>query len=399
MGKFAKRKEGKIVSKDAQDRPGYVATKAPKSLPTAKPVKKTSIAVEKASEPEPTIPLALQQLLLDIFRDAFAELLMGEKLQAVLQEVKGALYERDFGRAFGNEEFLEAYALRWSPSRAVGYVCVLSDVREHFKGITGLCGRRVEGELEVVCFGGGAAEVVGFGGFLKFLLDTAPAKARVETVEGALGELKVGEEPRIKLNLVDTASWGAVTKKLNEGLVGLPTLSKYTNAAAREANSSLLAPGNIATTFQADDILALSQTQIAEMVGGGEKLLTLLFTLNELYTASMGKTTTFLLNLTLAAKPGTLLLVVDSPGSYSETMVGSESKKYPMKWLLDHTLLEKENKDDKDSLAKWEKIVSEDSRWFRLANSLQYPIPLENMRYQIHLYRRLPPKIIVTSQD
>jgi len=92
-------------------------------------------------------------------------------------------------------------------------------------------------------------------------------------------------------------------------------------------------------------------------------------------------------------------LVVDSPGSYSETMVGSESKKYPMKWLLDHTLLEKENKDDKDSLAKWEKIVSEDSRWFRLANSLQYPIPLENMRYQIHLYRRLPPKIIVTSQD
>ena len=39
---------------------------------------------------------------------------------------------------------------------------------------------------------------------------------------------------------------------------------------------------------------------------------------------------------------------------------------------------------------KWEKVVDEESKWFRLPPGLRYPIELENMRYQIHLYRRLP---------
>jgi 25S rRNA (uracil2843-N3)-methyltransferase len=40
-------------------------------------------------------------------------------------------------------------------------------------------------------------------------------------------------------------------------------------------------------------------------------------------------------------------------------------------------------------MAKWEKIHEDESRWFRLASTLQYPIELENMRMQLHLYRRL----------
>ena len=35
----------------------------------------------------------------------------------------------------------------------------------------------------------------------------------------------------------------------------------------------------------------------------------------------------------------------------------------------------------------WEKLESADSVWFRLAEGLRYPIQLENMRYQMHLYR------------
>jgi 25S rRNA (uracil2843-N3)-methyltransferase len=124
-------------------------------------------------------------------------------------------------------------------------------------------------------------------------------------------------------------------------------------------------------------------------------LLTLLFTLNELYTTSIGKTTAFLLKLTMAVKPGSLLLVVDSPGSYSETKLGSEAKKYPMSWLMDHTLLEPEDSQEgpkggkNESPASWVKIVSEEAKWFRIPEELRYPIPLENMRYQMHLYRRV----------
>jgi len=138
-------------------------------------------------------------------------------------------------------------------------------------------------------------------------------------------------------------------------------------------------------------------------------LLTLLFTLNELYSVSISKTTAFLLNLTMAVKKGTLLLVVDSPGSYSETAVGSaggEGKKYPMKWLLDHVMIGKQKKkkavegeeeevvavveeEGEKEIAAWEKVVEDDSRWWRIGESLKYPIALENMRYQIHLYKRV----------
>ncbi len=183
-------------------------------------------------------------------------------------------------------------------------------------------------------------------------------------------------------------------------------------------------------------------------------LVTLLFTLNELYTAAgVGPTTAFLRRLSAAACPGTLLLVVDSPGSYSEAAVGrgggagGEKRRYPMQWLLDHTLLrqdppglgrgrgreengarrrekgtvqeegkEEEEEEQKDPppvrsnngdddgdhddteagegapVMAWEKLESADSVWFRLADGLRYPIQLENMRYQMHLYRAYRPQ-------
>lgn len=79
---------------------------------------------------------------------------------------------------------------------------------------------------------------------------------------------------------------------------------------------------------------------------------------------------------------------MDSPGTYSETAIGKDSKKYPMQWLMNHTLLEK-SKLDEDSPSAWDRVVSEDSEWFRLGERLRYPIALEDMRYQVHLYRRV----------
>jgi 25S rRNA (uracil2843-N3)-methyltransferase len=136
-------------------------------------------------------------------------------------------------------------------------------------------------------------------------------------------------------------------------------------------------------------VLDLSQDQLDDLAGKGPILLTLFFTLNELYTASIGKTTALLLSLSLTAKRGTLLLVVDSPGSYSETTVGKEAKKYPVQWLLDHALLGTEKSRSEEATASWMKVFSDDSRWFRLPDGLHYPIPLENMRYQISLYRKI----------
>lgn len=65
---------------------------------------------------------------------------------------------------------------------------------------------------------------------------------------------------------------------------------------------------------------------------------------------------------------GTVLLVVDSPGSYSETTVGKSSKKYPMQWLMDKVL------SSVDGERKWNKLESNESLWYRLSDGLEYPI-------------------------
>jgi 25S rRNA (uracil2843-N3)-methyltransferase len=385
---------------------------------------------------DPAIPVEFQQLLLNIFKTTFPSILASDMLQPLLQNVKSALYERDFTRAFGKKENLEVYSIRWSPSRALSYLSILIDVQKHLAEIfplcrthrsrkDGSCLRDVSGPfkstMQVVCFGGGAAEIVAFGGFLRYFQSALkdPPDDRLLIEEGSMNlsvpdkssdigsvlgthfaisafpEVQAMDVPipekvsELDLVLIDTAQWQEVVHKLQDSLTTPPPLSKYASASARRSNSPLIAPEDIHTTFLTEDVLAIDQSRMIDLIGKQPMLLTLLFTLNELYTFSVRKTTAFLLNVTVAARPGSLLLVVDSPGSYSETMVGAEAKKYPMQWLLDHTLLEVQKSRGQESSPDWVKVVSEDSRWFRVTKELRYPIPLENMRYQMHLYRRM----------
>lgn len=130
----------------------------------------------------------------------------------------------------------------------------------------------------------------------------------------------------------------------------------------------------------------MDKEALKELLGSEPLTVTLMFTLNELYTnGGIGKTTKFLKLLSEMLPDRSLLLVVDSPGSYSEAAVGKEKKRYPMQWLLDHTLMDVRAA-SKDY--EWEKLESHDSIWFRLPEELSYPIQLENMRYQMHLYQR-----------
>lgn len=423
-GRFGK-DYGTIVGKDTKSRPGWKGPGFAKKAEPAKSRRATQDGkINSSATSETTIPIDLQQLLLNIYRDSFPEVLASEALQALLQEVKKALYERDFAQAFGKEEFLEAYSIRWSPSRTLCYQFVLVDVLKHLTKVILPCKiTQSESDIEqaasdkstlrIACFGGGAAEVTAFGGFLRSLQDSLAwsGEEDVLTASEGLDKLSIQGEgpendpnqqsssedvlssfdrlPGIDLCLVDTAQWQGVVHKLHESLTNPPPLSKYASSSAKEANEALTANTNFKVTFRQEDVLEMSDSKLVEIVSGQPMLLTLLFTLNELYTSSIGKTTAFLLNLTAAVKSGSLLLVVDSPGSYSETTVGTEAKKYPMHWLLDHTLLETQKSRGGESASDWVKLVSEDSKWFRIPESLRYPIPLENMRYQMYLYRRV----------
>lgn len=333
-------------------------------------VKRAGSRPDDSNVVEPNVPIELQQRCLNIFRDALQP---DDQDATTVQEVKGHLYNRNFATAFGKEEYLRVYASRWSPSRALGYLQVFNDIEESILPAGNTIPLKGEdgSAYNIVCLGGGAgAELVGLAGWLSELRES-------------LSDMK------LRITLIDIAYWGTTVNDLHKRIVTPPELSKYASAAAKEANKVMLPEETLEASFLQQDVLEWPEEDITKMVGDA-KLVTLLFTLNELYSTNVPKTQRLLSHLTSLLRPDAFLLVVDSPGNYSTVSINGAEKKYPMQWLLDYTLLGSEQKvGGARVVPKWEKVLSDDSRWFRMPQGLRYPIELENMRYQVHLYRRL----------
>jgi len=229
-----------------------------------------------------------------------------------------------------------------------------------------------EPPLEIVCVGGGAgAELVALAASICARGDGAPSFPN----------------RRINVTFIDIADWASTLEKLHTGIVEPPQLSQYASQAKKDANKALLQPEALSMNFTRMDVLQPEGDSLLDLVKGAH-LVTFMFTLNELYSTSMSKTQ-HLLSTTLSSMPtGSHLLVVDSPGSYSAISLNGAEKKYPMQWLLKYTLLGDSRKAKDGPKPAWSQVLSEDSRWFRLPSDLRYPIELEDMRYQIHLFRR-----------
>ncbi|KAL2197297.1 hypothetical protein P885DRAFT_76996 [Corynascus similis CBS 632.67] len=384
----------KGASSGAKPKPSRTGTTNKKNQPKKGPASLSTKGLEDEPDQRQVIlseDRKHQQRVLDVFRYAFNEVFSSSSFAETLQSVKQALYDRDFARAFGDQKHLEVYAARWSPTRALCYASVLERVKEHLEPLfcsnpsiivqddvenvgrkgDALTNDLTQPQLNILSIGGGAAEIVALGAFLN---------QNPTPLSGAI-------------TLLDSGPWEAVITKLTMALTTPPPISKYASEAVRLANTAMVAPpSQLTPTFLQLDALALDEDTLSPLLGtAGPLLITLLFTLNELFTAGgVRQTTSLLLHLTAAVPCGSLLLVVDSPGSYSETTVGKEAKRYPMHWLLDRILLAEP---PASGGRRWTKLESHESVWFRLAGeqqgagSLDYPIALENMRYQMHLYR------------
>ena len=317
------------------------------------------------------VPLELQQALLNVFLNAL-RLDQLQDLKSLIQQVKGHLFRRDFSGAFGSEDYLTAYALRWSASRALAYAEIFASLHAQYRWFVTQHPLDAGPPCEtsdaphVVCFGGGAgAELLAFA--------------------AVAHQLPI---PRLSATVIDIGDWSSVLRKLHTSLTDPPQLSQYASTSAKATNKPLLKIGQLQMYFERQDILDYAEDQLRQVLAG-VSLVTIMFTLNELFASSIANASAFLLAVTDAMCPNTWLLIVDSAGSYSEVTVGKEgqTKKYPMKWLLDHTLLQVAGKDS-SGLGKWRKCLTDNSRWFRIDAKLDYPVELENMRYQIHLYHR-----------
>lgn len=375
--------------------------KAPKQQPTA--------PKEMPTLQQQDLPIELQQLILNIFRNSFPAAVDFEELKPVLKEVNDALLEDDLETAFGNEERREGYAVRWSPSRSLAYSNVLAWICEQkpeedwVKRIL----ESTQGTATVVCFGGGAAETMALAGLLRHLRpQTAGRPQHLETSEAADPEaeaLSLSEAPKPMLNirLVDSADWSSVVLKLETGSSTRPTLSKYASATARANNTALLSPRSFGVSFHRSDILSLKTGELQTMIGTEPVMVTFLLTLNDLYKTSIPKTTAFLRKLDAALPRDSLLLVVDSIGASAETAVineegqaTEEKQSYPMDWLLERVLLgnpqkKTEDEEEEEEVKRWERVMQDKNRLHKLDDKLRYPGSLENMKFQMHLFRSL----------
>jgi 25S rRNA (uracil2843-N3)-methyltransferase len=277
-------------------------------------------------------------------------ILSSTSLNTTLQAVKSALYEKDYEKAFGSsEEYREAYAARWVPSRALVYrkICFQS------KEIKAALLNSQPGETkEVICLGGGAgSEVVALGSLL----------SRVgEGWEGIGG---------VRVNVVDNCGWEKIVEKQQQGMVGL----------WKEME------GRFDVGFTNADVLDID----SPIDYSKATLVTLLFTISELFLQSRTKTMALLAHLSSNTPSGALLLIIES-ASLSEIPIGSSGRTYPLGTLLDHALAS-DKSGNKGGKGAWEVVRAEESVWYRMPEGAKecYPLKLENTRVVIRLYRKL----------
>ncbi|KAF4634100.1 hypothetical protein G7Y89_g3999 [Cudoniella acicularis] len=398
--------------------PGFVK-KAPKQPP-----RQTISPFANIQEQQQHLPIDAQQLLLNIFRTTFQICQDCEALKPILHEIKNGTAEKDFDERDSEVPWQEAYAVRWSPNRALCYATILVGLCEEFreelwmKKLLRVGGQENEigigeaskvegttadeGPLKVVCFGGGAAELMAFGAMLHHVRADAVGKPVTATVKPDATAESIGlgpaaistHSPILDLHLVDATNWNPVISSLETGITTPPPLSKYASARAQVNNSSFLTPNALKTFFHQTNILETHQEELATILGTEAALITLCFTLKKLHTTSVAKTAAFLLKLTLATPKDSLLLVVDRPEESLEAKVeidgeGKERKRYPMHYLLDMALMGKISNQGLDDRPEWEKLVGVQSGIFKMGEGLKYPLSLENIKFQMYLFKRV----------
>lgn len=287
--------------------------------------------------------------ILSLFADGFSSTLNDPGLNKTIQAVKGHLYDRDYLKAFGSETNLFAYFVRWSPARALAYYNLFTNtprVAELFQS-----SENRQNTTNVISIGGGAgAEIVALAA-QTLMSDNADAQCR--------------------LTAIDIGNWDPVIQQAQ----------KYINDTWLPWNQRKRSP-EINTPFEVEfihgDVLTMTNSSDINdnnKINWGEAdLITSMFTTNELFAEDKRGTVQLLQRLNKLCKPGALLLIAESAGSYSEIQIGS--KKFPVQFLIQHTLQ-----------SSWDSVLEKDSQWYRVPQNARYKLALENTHFFLRVYR------------
>ncbi|KAJ1562812.1 hypothetical protein HK096_002320, partial [Nowakowskiella sp. JEL0078] len=211
----------------------------------------------------------------------------------------------------------------------------------------------------ILCLGSGAgSELIGISSSL------LSSKVHVEDISSSKLETdssQLENFPYLTVHIQDLADYSAILEKLTSEIRGNLNISD----SVLRIESSV---GNVLDQNNVDNLAALL---------GKAGLVTCMFLLNELFASSKASVVKLITQFVTNIKPGSLLLVVDSAGSFSNLNIGE--REYKIYILL-------------DKLKDFEIVESSDSTWYRFKESPEtasYPTKLNNMRYFIRLYRRI----------
>lgn len=310
--------------------------------------------------------------ILALIRHSLAPTITSPDFKGTVQTIKGLLYDKKWLEAFGDEELLDAYAGRWVPSRVLCFRELFAESEALRNVICGAKGAEGEEEEEIaeqektskpksriVSLGGGAGtEILAIASLIhgQRSLDRQDGRELSNSYPDWVG--------------VDFGPWSGVLEKFSSAFTSLWHL-------------------NIPSTCHQMDLLKpTSPDPLLPLISGDVSLVTLIFTICELMSQSRPGTIRLIRDLTTNLRSGGLLLVADSASDIAEFELGSSGRKWPVYMVLDAMLLGTKNADGE---GQWEKVESEDSRWFRLPEGVadNWPVKLENTRYWYRLYRRV----------
>ncbi|OUM51078.1 hypothetical protein BVG19_g159 [[Candida] boidinii] len=286
-----------------------------------------------------------------------------------IQQVKSDLFNREYLKAWDSDAKREAYAIRWSSSRALAYGCLFAEQR-YLRNCLFEKEEEEEDDEEdkvtinqhikhILCIGAGAGgEVIGLSSMISKFLQ-----------KQEINELRANERI-FKIHAVDIANWGNIINDIDT----------YVNENWIKPNSINTAVNKVELKFDNKDVLKMSYEELNLK---NLNLITSMFTTNELISESKLETIKFLKTLSTYCSKNCLFLIVESAGSYSNVSIGS--KQFPVFFLIDMILCGKRG--DENSGA-WEIVDENDSIWYRVNKDIDYILKLENMRFFYRLYRK-----------
>lgn len=168
--------------------------------------------------------------ILAAFKHAYADTLKDPGLFERIQQVKDALYRRSYLEAFGTSSNLEAYIVRWSPSRALAYAAIF----EKYDATRSVLNKNTN----ALCIGGGAGAEI-----------------------AALSVFNVD-----KIVAIDVGNWAPVTGKLAKEL-GMQNLEIVKGDALKKIASMDLSQTNLVTClFTTNELVAQSKAGYVKML-------------------------------------------------------------------------------------------------------------------------------------